>query len=202
MMKIIKYLWLWMLFFLFPLYLSSDINIEHISTRTVAVFNTLCAKCHEGECSGRLSFETGSKIADNHIRHYAEDVNLSRDEIKEFFYLLNHMKTKCEVWMPDHRKWKKENLSDFALPSGKGYFIPLGLLKEGTYHMEIRIKDDIRFSVEGISMHFEHFMDTVIPSSLEKKQFKFSIHEQIIAFLRIQSRQSFEIIDLNIERSD
>ncbi len=197
-MKITKYLWIWIFFAAFPLHLSSAQKVEKSSIKTSVIFNTLCAKCHEGECSGRLTFDTGSKATSSHIRRYAGDLNITKGETEEFFSLLNYMKTECSLWMPDNGKWKPENLSHFALPSSKGYFIPLGALKKGKYHIEIKLKDNIHFRVEVISDHFEHFLDISACPDGEKQILKFAIEKEVNTFLRIQSRRSFHIIDLNI----
>ena len=40
-------------------------------TESVVIFNTICAKCHEAECSGRLSFDEAFETSSSHIlRHY------------------------------------------------------------------------------------------------------------------------------------
>lgn len=201
-MKITKYVWLSILFAAFPLQLSSSPKVENSSIKTSVIFNTLCAKCHEGECSGRLSFDTGSKAASSHIKRYAGDTNISKGETEEFFSLLNYMKTECALWMPDNGKWKPENLSHFALPSAKGYFIPLGLLKEGTYHIEIKLKDDIHFRVEVLSDHFDHFFDRSICPNGKKETLQFTIDKAVNIFLRMQSRKPLRIIDLNLKKDN
>ncbi len=197
-MKTRKYLWFWIFFLAFPLHLLSAPKVENISIKTSVIFNTLCAKCHEGECSGRLSFDTGSKAASSHIKRYAGNTNITKDETKEFFSLLNYMKTECALWMPSDGKWKPENILRFALPSSKGYFIPLGVLKEGKYHIEIKLKDDIHFRVEVLSDHFEHFLDISVCPDGKKHMLQFTTEKSVNTFLRIQSRKSLQIIDLNL----
>ena len=199
-MYILKYLWVGILFFTFPLPLLPNPKVENSSIKTSVIFNTLCAKCHEGECSGRLSFDTGSKAASNHIKRYAGDMNISKGETEEFFSLLNYMKTECALWMPHNGKWKPENLLHFALPSSKGYFIPLGVLKEGKYHLEIKLKNDVHFRVEILSDHFEHFLDISACPDDKKQILKFTIEKEVNTFLRIQSRRSLQIIDLNLKK--
>jgi len=201
-MKMSKYLWLAILFITFPLHLSSAQKVEKSSIKTSVIFNTLCAKCHEGECSGRLSFTMGAKAASNHIKRYAGDANISKGETEEFFSLLNYMKTECTLWMPDNGKWEPENLSHFALPSSKGYFIPLGVLKEGKYHLEIKLKDDIHFRVEVLSDHFEHYLDISACPDGKKETFQFTINKSVNTFLRIQSRIPLQITDLNIKKDN
>ncbi|RRS29828.1 MAG: hypothetical protein P794_10070 [Epsilonproteobacteria bacterium (ex Lamellibrachia satsuma)] len=189
-------------FLTFPLYLSSAPKVENSSIKTAVIFNTLCAKCHEGECSGRLSFDTGSKVAGNHIKHYAGDINISKEEIKEFFTLLNHMKTECIVWMPDAGKRNMKKLSLFALPSGKGYFVPLGSLQKGKYSLEIKLKEDIHFRIEVLSDKFEHFLDISACPNCEKEPLQFTIDRPANTFLRIRSRKTFQIIDLNVKKDE
>jgi len=198
-MKNMKYRWLLIYFLISPLYLPAAQKVENSSIKTAVIFNTLCAKCHEGECSGRLSFDTGSKAAGNHIKHYAGDINVSKEEIKEFFALLNHMKIECILWMPDVGKWNMKKLSLFALPSGKGYFVPLGSLKKGKYRLEIKIKEDIHFRIEVLSDKFEHFLDISACPNCEKEPLQFTIDRSSNTFLRIQSRKTLQIIDLNIK---
>ena len=174
----------------------------NITIKSAVTFNTLCAKCHEGQCSGRLTFDTGSEATSNHIKRYSDDVNISKHEIKEFFTLLNYMKTECALWMPSDGKWKSENLSRFALSTSKGYFIPLGLLKKGQYHIEIKLKDDIHFRVEVLSDHFEHFLDISACPDGKKQILQFSIKKEINTFLRIQSRIPLQIVNLNIKKDN
>lgn len=188
------------LFSTFPLHLSSTQKVEKSSIKTSVIFNTLCAKCHEGECSGRLSFDTGSKAASSHIKRYAGDINISKGETEEFFSLLNYMKTECALWMPDNGKWEPENLSHFALPSSKGYFIPLGILKEGEYHIEIKLKEDIHFRVEVLSDHFDHFLDKSACPDGKKEKLQFTIDKSVNIFLRIQSRKPLQIVALKVEK--
>ncbi len=185
-----------------PLALSVAEESQNISTKTAVIFNTLCAKCHEGECSGRLSFDTGSKAANSHIKRYAGDTTVSKDESKEFFTLLNHMKIKCALLMPDGEKWKQENLSHFALPSSKGYFIPLGLLKSGKYLIIIKTKEEIHFRVEVISDRFDSFLDRTACPDHEEEGLSFTLDDTVNAFLRIQSRQPLHITALEIKLQD
>ena len=201
-MKMTKYLWLLILFITFPLHLLSAQKVEDSSTKVAVIFNTLCAKCHEGECSGRLSFDIGSKAASSHIKRYAGDINISKGETEEFFSLLNYMKKECALWMPESGEWKPKNLSHFALPSSKGYFIPLGVLQEGKYNLEIKLKDDIHFRVEVLSDRFEHFLDISACPDGKKQMLQFTVEKSVNTFLRIQSRIPVQIIDLNVKKDN
>jgi len=202
MAKIIYHFLIFTLFFTFPLSLLSSEKTESISTESAVIFNTLCSKCHEGECSGRLSFDTGSRTAGSHIRRYTGDSNLSKGKIKEFFALLNYMKKKCAIYMPDNVKWKEENLSLFMLPSSKGYFIPLGTLEPGTYHIAIESKEDTHFELEVLSEHFDHFLNQEICPEKKNNTVQFTIDKPSTVFVRIKSRNPLHIVSFKIEKSN
>ncbi len=175
---------------------SGEIS-DNISVKSAVIFNTLCAKCHEGQCSGRLTFDTGSEAASNHIKRYSADVNISKDEIKEFFTLLNYMKKDCLLFMPKGIKYKKENLLSFSTLSHKRYFIPLGRLKKGEYLISLHIKENIHYSMEIISSQFDSYFSQTICPDAKKKVYEFSVDEDTNFFLRIQSKEP-----LNLEKLD
>ena len=200
MFKTINFLFLIIFLSIFPHSILMAQKLQNISIKTSVIFNTLCAKCHEGECSGRLSFDTGSKAANIHIKRYSGDINISIDERKEFFSLLNYMKKECALYMPDTKKWKIENLSQFALPSFKSYFIPLGILKSGKYHFDIKTKERVHFRVEIISDRFDPFLDQSIYPDQKWETVQFSIDQSANSFLRIRSKKPVHIKTLEIIR--
>ena len=58
----------------FCLFTGSVLGAEDEAfTESVVIFNTICAKCHEAECSGRLSFDEAFEKSTGHIlRHYVQ----------------------------------------------------------------------------------------------------------------------------------
>ena len=189
-----------LMLFLFYTSLYSLEKLENISTKSAVIFNTLCSKCHEGECSGRLSFDTGSKAASSHIKRYSNSKNISKDEIKEFFTLLNYMKKECLLYMPEDKTYKTESLSFFSIDSHKKYFIPLGFLKRGNYTLKVKSKEDIHFRVEIISNEFNSFLDDSFCPSVKGKLFDFSIDEDKKYYLRIQSKKPLHLNILKIKK--
>jgi len=187
-----------MLALFFNVFLFSKQQEGRVSVKSSVIFNTLCAKCHEGECSGRLSFDTESEKTSNHIKRYVDNVNLTKRETGEFVTLLNHMKTACSILMPVEGKWEVINLSDFSLPSQKGYFIPLGLLKSGDYRIYFTAKEETHLRVEILSSDFEHFLDQRILSDGKEQILSFSVAENSNTFIRIQSRNNFHILALKL----
>ena len=184
---------------IFTTNLYSSNKLSDISIKSAVTFNTLCAKCHEGQCSGRLTFDTGSDAASNHIKRYSDDVNISNIEIKEYFTLLNYMKKECLLFMPNSKKWRVDKLLNFALPSRKTYFIPLGILKSGEYKLLIKTKKEIRYRVEVISNDFDTFLDTSVYSNTQEKLFNFRLDKSTNYFLRIGSKESVIITNLEIK---
>ena len=56
------------------------------SVESTVLFNTDCARCHEGECSGRLSFHLPPEAADQHIRRHGGE--LPAKQVRELYELL------------------------------------------------------------------------------------------------------------------
>lgn len=200
MKKSIKFLGLISFFIIFSSPLFSAEKAQNISTEVAVIFNTLCAKCHEGQCSGRLSFDSGSGAASSHIRRYSDESDISQDEIEEFFTLLNYMKQECLLLMPDDGKWNVDNLSRFALPSHKSYFVPLGVLKSGNYDLIIKTKEAVQFRIEVISNQFDAFLDKSVCPSDKEQIFNFKLAESTNSFLRIRSNKSVHISTLEIKK--
>jgi len=178
--------------------ISADEKLDKISLKSAVVFNTLCSKCHEGQCSGRLTFDTGSDAASNHIKRYCDDATLSTCEVKEYFTLLNYMKKECLLFMPKNIKYDGKNLLTFATSSRQRYFIPLGLLKKGEYKLLISNKEDLPYRVEIISSQFDAYLDRSICSSIKTKEFEFSIDEKINYYIRISSKKAIIFESLEI----
>jgi len=111
---------------------------EEIPVSTVVRFNTVCTNCHEGECSGRLSFQSGAPAARNHIRRY---LGMSSErEIGDLFALLKYTKEKCAPYPlkpPESSQWSASDLANWHNPIEGGYFIPLGALKPGEHRLRL-----------------------------------------------------------------
>ena len=113
---------------------------EDISRTTVVRFNTVCANCHEGECSGRLSFSSGPEAAQNHVRRYLGTA--SAEDIETFFALLKYTKEKCAPYpidaaFPANRRWEGDALAGWHNPAEGGYYVPLGILEPGKYRLRM-----------------------------------------------------------------
>lgn len=131
---------------------------------SVVIFNTVCARCHEAECSGRLSFEQAYEAVMQHIvRHYAgaaDKVWLQRQLVQ----LLGHMKEKCAYYpvrvpIPPQRIWSPELLDKFTTLLQRNYFVPLGPLSTGDYRIEVDLDAGVLANIQLVSESFEMIVD-------------------------------------------
>jgi hypothetical protein len=178
----------------------ADEKKETISLKSAVIFNTMCSKCHEGQCSGRLSFDTGSDAAKNHIKRYSGDSNISKTDVKEFFTLLNYMKKECRLFMPNGIVYKKRKLSDFATSSYTRYFIPLGTLDGGAYVLHIKVKNHIHFTFEIISDQFDSYLNSSFCPNEKKSAFDVVLDDNMHYFLRIKSNDPIQFSEITIKR--
>jgi hypothetical protein len=112
-----------------------------IPQTAVVRFNTVCTNCHEGECSGRMSFTSGAQAAQNHVRRYLGN-DVETREIDTFFALLQHTKEKCAPYplkanIPASGRWEGDALAGWRNPVEGGYYIPLGTLQPGAYRLRL-----------------------------------------------------------------
>jgi len=109
-------------------------------TLTLLRFNTVCAHCHEGECSGRLSFSSGPEAAFSHVRRYAGVVDDSL--ARQLYGVLERMKRDCTyapMVVPDlDRPLGREILDDYRDTASGNYFVPLGRLEPTGYRLNLR----------------------------------------------------------------
>jgi predicted secreted protein len=110
------------------------------SIATIVEFNTVCGDCHTGECSGRLSFDSGPAAARAHIERYLGN---SHDvPIAALFAMLRHVKETCSHYpmvplRPATGSWEASELAPWRNARAGAYFIPLGRLAAGRRHLSL-----------------------------------------------------------------
>lgn len=137
-------------------------GVAEVSRATVVKFNTTCARCHEGECSGRLSFSSGVAGAQGHVRRYIP--SLSPLEVEELFAILKYTKEDCAHYpLPDAAPangiWDAEVLRQWRSPEGEGYFIPLGRMRQGMYHLGLSFDGKAEASVRITNEKFDVLLE-------------------------------------------
>jgi len=110
----------------------------------VIQFNTMCSNCHEGECSGRMSFNSGEAAARSHIeRHLGRPT--SDAHIATLFGMLSHVKETCRHYpvvpiRPATGTWQAEELAPWRNEFAGAYFIPLGKLSAGRQQIHLEFE--------------------------------------------------------------
>jgi hypothetical protein len=179
---------------------------QDISLAAAVRFSTLCTRCHEGECSGRLSFSLGCEATFSHIRRYLASAGYepSTQEMNEHFQLLKSMKTDCRyhalpVSVPADRIWSDELLGKLRNPAENAYFIPLGRLLPGRYRALLRFDRDCSVNAEAVSARFE-VQDTQFLSSYPfQTEVRFSVPVGEEYFLRLFTGQPAALLGLELE---
>ncbi len=174
------------------------------STGSVIVFNTVCARCHEGECSGRLSFTDSRDASRGHIlRHYPE-AGAHPGMTRELFALLDHMKKECSFYPLQQpagsgRSWGGDALEPYATPGKRNLFIPIGKLPPGTYRLHVETDREIRLRVQLVTENFDLVVETCENTSNGRLDLPFTIEEPEHYFLRLYLREPAKVGEVRIE---
>jgi hypothetical protein len=132
---------------------------------TVVRFHTVCNNCHEGQCSGRLSFDSGAAAAHSHVERYvgkASDVRVAA-----LFAMLRHVKETCSHYpavpiRPATGTWEAAELAPWRNAVAGAWFIPLGTLTAG--RRQLRLEFD--GATEGSARIDDDRMETVADERL------------------------------------
>ena len=172
-------------------------------TESVVIFNTICAKCHEAQCSGRLSFDEAFETSANHILRYYAQASEKRWLQKELFDILNYMKRKCayypmQVTVPLTRDWGSEILDRFTTLMERNYFIPVGNFTPGHYRIELELDKDVKVTAHLISEEFEMVVEDCYLPSDRRISIPFLIEEPGNYYFRMYPREPVSITRLAI----
>ena len=166
---------------------SDDPSIE-----SVVAFNTQCARCHEGECSGRMSFQLAEDAADEHIRRYGGDMPLER--VRDLGKLLRYMKERCAFFpLPlalaaDH-SWGRDVLDRLRGPEGTAYFLPLGPLGAGHHLLRISgLEAGLRACAELVAADFDLVGHDGLAPDGEHQVLRFRVQVPGELFLRLKAQ--------------
>ena len=140
----------------------ATMGAAEVSRATAVKFNTVCTRCHEGECSGRLSFSSGVAATRSHVRRYLP--SSSSLEVEELFAILKYTKELCAHYplpdaVPANGVWDVEALRQWRSPDGDGYFIPLGRMRQGVYRLGLRFDGKAEASVRITNEKFDVLLE-------------------------------------------
>ena len=186
------------------LFISPSFSAEETAfTESVVIFNTICAKCHEAQCSGRLSFDDAFERSSNHIlRHYGQAAGKQWLQ-KELFDILHYMKEKCAYYpmqspVPLKRIWGADILEKFTTLMARDYFIPVGSFSPGVYRIELELEKDVKVTTHLISDEFEMAVDDCYQSNNRRINIPFIIEESGDYYFRMYPREPVKLISLTI----
>lgn len=164
------------------------------------VFNTRCSRCHEAECSGRLSFGgLPEGFADNHIRQFAGP--LPKGVLRELQQMLEYTKRHCTVAaprlpVPSDRRWDAPTLARLGLRDRAGYFVPLGILDPGEWRLTLTAAAAAEARAEVIGSDFGRAFDNVVylqGSTASTLYFRVDCRQA--HYLRIATTRSVDLLE-------
>lgn len=188
----------------FILFLPPALSVEDKGfTESVVIFNTLCAKCHEAQCSGRLSFDESFETSTSHILRYYEQASGKQWLQKELFDILNYMKGRCAYYpmqtsVPLKRVWEGDILDKFTTLMERNYFIPVGNFSPGRYRIDLELEKDAKITAHLISEEFEWVFEECYQSSDRQISIQFLIEESGNYYFRMYPRKPVRIMRLAI----
>lgn len=181
---------------------SSVVASDDVQVESKLLFNTICAKCHEGECSGRLSLHLEGKAVDQHILRHAGE--LSSTTVRELSELLRYMKEKCSFYpmaidISQDGILERRALDKLRSPTKQAYFIPLGGLKPDHYIIRLEgVNADSGCYMEIVDTEFEFVEKGIVSYESGTIGVEFHIDEQSDIHLRITSQKPISLNKLEL----
>lgn len=159
---------------------ASSHAAEPIPAASVVRFNTVCANCHEGQCSGRLTFHTGAKEASGHMQRYLGSI--TDGEAENLFGLLRHTKEQCAHYplaspISLDRALTTRELSAWRNPREGGYYLPLGQLPKGEYRLRIDLSTASNGKLKITDNRFEPLVEENLCPQQNALEFRFKVEE-------------------------
>jgi hypothetical protein len=145
---------------------------DDIPQRAIVRFNTICTNCHEGECSGRLSFSSGAAAARQHMQRYLGPIVDA--DVAAFFGLLRYTKENCAHYpqparIPDSGIWTAADLKEWRNLDSGAYFIALGHLAPGDYRLQLSFASHAEGRLKITDQHFEPLVEAALSPEAEQE---------------------------------
>lgn len=170
---------------------------DRVGVESVIIFNTACAQCHEGECSGRMSFHLPKDATDQHLRRHGGE--LPDKTNRQLVKLLRYMKEECSFYPLPSAPWKDQildgnTLVEFQSLSGQAYFVPLGFLEPGAYQLLLEtLGDEKCFRAEVINDQFDFPDIQSVEESDGKNRLLFEVSDRSGYFLRVTASEPMDL---------
>lgn len=186
-------------FLLLLLLFGTDADAEVRSSQHWALFNTVCARCHEAQCSGRLSLGSGDAQSRAHVERYAG--RLSDELHQQLVTYLQHMKEFCgftaiPLAFEPRAAWSEEQLTDFRTPNGEAYFVPLGELAAGRHRVQARLAG-AEWSAQVVADGFDALAEARSCGAGDEFSLEFHAGEGM-HYLRVLGRGALQLQELRL----
>ncbi len=192
--------WIFFLLAFSPLVASADPPV--FDKASTLRFNTVCSHCHEGQCSGRLTFSLGPEATFTHIRRYAGDVD--DDFARQLMELLELMKKECAfpplAELDIRQTVHKEALDSYRDDESGNYFIPLGNLELGIHQLNLCFETTVPLRVEVLNEWFDFLVDHCSGCGCGTFSQTLEVDEAGKHFLRVRSQHPLELEELTLIR--
>lgn len=153
-------------------------------------FATACAHCHEGECSGRLSFALRPEAAFDHIRQYAGPTD--DDLALQLHATLERMKADCSY--PPLRAPELDgplnaaDLEPYRDAWTGDYFVPLDGLEAGLHELVVEFDGSGQLRVELIDAGFDPLVDRCLTIDAGRLVLAIELESSTRHYLRLRPR--------------
>lgn len=184
--------------------LASDAALSATSPAATLRFGTVCARCHEGECSGRLSFSQPPEATFEHIRHYAGPTD---DALAHQLYdALERMKSDCRYpplsIPPLEQGLTARDLAPYLDLRSGDYFLPLGQRAPGRYRLAIEFTGGGRVRLEVIDDEFDPLIDRCLTLEEPRTAVALTLAEGRQYYLRLRPRGPISISGMSLSPTE
>jgi hypothetical protein len=169
--------------------------------QSLAVFDAACARCHEAECSGRLTFADPSRARDHVLRYAGAGADA---RVVELIELLRVTKEECRIDPAAALRcggppWDAAQLRRVHVGSERAWFVPLGAAAAGPQRVVLRFDRDVGASLRISTLHFEVLHESAGRTRERALEIPFSAPDADLLFLRLRADAVAELLDLRVE---
>jgi hypothetical protein len=180
--------------------LAGDAADGGVEQAALVRFHTVCASCHAGECSGRLSFQSGRPGAERHILRYAPSADAK--VVRELFVQLTRMKRTCEIELPSlpepRQAWSEAQLREWNNPDADAWFIPLGELPAGALSLALDPGAQSTGRAQLLDTDLETLSET--PLSGKAVELRVELKRPARCFLLVRGAKALRSLVLSVPR--
>lgn len=163
-------------------------------------FSTACSDCHEGECSGRLTFSQRPEVTYTHIRQYAGPTDDAF--ARELYDVLKRMKRDCSyppLPVPDiGQPLAGTDIHPYLDPWTDHYFLPLGILEPGRYRFDLVFGQAGNVRIELIDADFDFLVDRCETLGDLRLEMVLKLDEPCQCYLRLRPRARQRLKKLSV----